>query len=159
MAGENAPVAQLDRASDYESEGRTFESFRARHCSCHQPLVLSFAIVAFSVAGVGRPPVGREVAIVTVGFSDEDQGAKVLVQVRRYHGTPAVLSLRIDLPIGRNHKTVRDRDRGEVWNIAMDWEQAVVPSLSEDRTSVLNTDIVVVGPPEAEGVRRLRAKE
>ena len=27
----NAPVAQLDRASDYESEGRTFESFRARH--------------------------------------------------------------------------------------------------------------------------------
>ncbi len=26
-----APVAQLDRASDYESEGRTFESFRARH--------------------------------------------------------------------------------------------------------------------------------
>ena len=26
----NAPVAQLDRASDYESEGRTFESFRAR---------------------------------------------------------------------------------------------------------------------------------
>ena len=26
-----ALVAQLDRASDYESEGRTFESFRARH--------------------------------------------------------------------------------------------------------------------------------
>src|SRR3954468_8081188 len=31
MLCENAPVAQLDRASDYESEGRTFESFRARH--------------------------------------------------------------------------------------------------------------------------------
>jgi hypothetical protein len=30
MPSENAPVAQLDRASDYESEGRTFESFRAR---------------------------------------------------------------------------------------------------------------------------------
>src|ERR1700749_2430000 len=28
---ECAHVAQLDRASDYESEGRTFESFRARH--------------------------------------------------------------------------------------------------------------------------------
>jgi hypothetical protein len=27
----NAPVAQLDRAPDYESGGRTFESFRARH--------------------------------------------------------------------------------------------------------------------------------
>jgi hypothetical protein len=31
MLSENAPVARLDRASeDYESEGRTFESFRAR---------------------------------------------------------------------------------------------------------------------------------
>jgi hypothetical protein len=28
-----APVAQLDRAPDYESGGRTFESFRARHLS------------------------------------------------------------------------------------------------------------------------------
>ena len=27
----NAPLAQLDRASDYESEGREFESLRARH--------------------------------------------------------------------------------------------------------------------------------
>ena len=31
MCASPAPVAQLDRASDYESEGRTFESFRARH--------------------------------------------------------------------------------------------------------------------------------
>ena len=31
LSAKNAPVAQLDRASDYESEGRTFESFRARH--------------------------------------------------------------------------------------------------------------------------------
>jgi hypothetical protein len=29
-AATNAPVAQLDRAPDYESGGRTFESFRAR---------------------------------------------------------------------------------------------------------------------------------
>ena len=29
----NAPLAQLDRASDYESEGREFESLRARHNS------------------------------------------------------------------------------------------------------------------------------
>ena len=28
-----APLAQLDRASDYESEGREFESLRARHSS------------------------------------------------------------------------------------------------------------------------------
>jgi hypothetical protein len=39
---QDAPVAQLDRAPDYESGGRTFESFRARHShhartrSCHQ---------------------------------------------------------------------------------------------------------------------------
>ncbi len=30
-----APVAQLDRASDYESEGRAFESLRARHLCTH----------------------------------------------------------------------------------------------------------------------------
>ena len=30
MAASLAPVAQLDRASDYESEGRAFESLRAR---------------------------------------------------------------------------------------------------------------------------------
>ncbi len=30
-APRNAPVAQLDRASDFESEGREFESLRARH--------------------------------------------------------------------------------------------------------------------------------
>src|SRR3546814_6714194 len=31
-----APVAQLDRASDYESEGRAFESLRARQCKPRQ---------------------------------------------------------------------------------------------------------------------------
>ena len=30
----NAPVAQLDRVSGYEPEGRRFESFRARHFYC-----------------------------------------------------------------------------------------------------------------------------
>ena len=35
MRTSNAPVAQLDRASDYESEGRTFESFRAHHSPYH----------------------------------------------------------------------------------------------------------------------------
>ena len=28
---QQAPLAQLDRASDYESEGRAFESLRERH--------------------------------------------------------------------------------------------------------------------------------
>ena len=37
----NAPVAQLDRASDYESGGWEFESLRARHSfSAEIPLVL-----------------------------------------------------------------------------------------------------------------------
>ncbi len=31
LASIGAPVAQLDRASDYESEGRRFESCRAYH--------------------------------------------------------------------------------------------------------------------------------
>jgi hypothetical protein len=42
MLREKAPVAQLDRASDYESEGRTFESFRARH-SRTKPRTLRFS--------------------------------------------------------------------------------------------------------------------
>jgi hypothetical protein len=46
LVGENAPVAQLDRASDYESEGRTFESFRARHFTSHY---------IFVCIGHGRP--------------------------------------------------------------------------------------------------------
>jgi hypothetical protein len=31
MPAKNAPVAQLDRALDYESRGQEFESLRARH--------------------------------------------------------------------------------------------------------------------------------
>src|SRR4051812_24504134 len=33
FSGTRAPVAQLDRAPDYESGGREFESLRARHFS------------------------------------------------------------------------------------------------------------------------------
>ncbi len=33
----HALVAQLDRASDFESEGREFESLRARHSTISQP--------------------------------------------------------------------------------------------------------------------------
>ena len=40
MRSRHAPVAQLDRASDYESEGRTFESFRARHLSPENQMVI-----------------------------------------------------------------------------------------------------------------------
>jgi hypothetical protein len=36
----NALVAQLDRASDFESEGREFESLRARHAQSLQTKVL-----------------------------------------------------------------------------------------------------------------------
>ncbi len=33
----NAPVAQLDRALDYESRGQEFESLRARHFPIRPP--------------------------------------------------------------------------------------------------------------------------
>ena len=35
FANHVAPVAQLDRASGYEPEGREFESLRARHSNPH----------------------------------------------------------------------------------------------------------------------------
>ena len=41
----DAPVAQLDRAPDYESGGRTFESFRVRSLSRHT--AISFEVAVF----------------------------------------------------------------------------------------------------------------
>jgi hypothetical protein len=54
----NAPVAQLDRASDFESAGRPFESDRARHeprrvRGCHVPYVVHGAI--FLLTPIGEP--------------------------------------------------------------------------------------------------------
>ncbi len=48
-----APLAQLDRASGYEPEGREFESLRARHCFVvlpenSQPSLLGFWELVFS---------------------------------------------------------------------------------------------------------------
>ena len=53
-----APVAQLDRVPDYESGGRTFESYRARHIQ-KMPHLLDGAFlypVAFvDIRGAARP--------------------------------------------------------------------------------------------------------
>src|ERR1700730_17605707 len=49
LAALKAPVAQLDRASDYGSEGLKFESSRARFFSNRrQPLKIRFAIQAIT---------------------------------------------------------------------------------------------------------------
>jgi hypothetical protein len=53
-----APVAQLDRASGYEPEGREFDSLRARH-SC-SPTGVSVAVVET----VGRPGLASGTDIV-----------------------------------------------------------------------------------------------
>src|SRR5688500_12910037 len=54
---EKAPLAQLDRASDYESEGRRFESSRARHPS--DPRFMKQALeLASRAAALGEVPVG-----------------------------------------------------------------------------------------------------
>src|SRR6266852_314040 len=39
MPAKNAPVAQLDRALDYESRGQEFESLRARHSTIFPDIV------------------------------------------------------------------------------------------------------------------------
>ena len=39
-----APVAQLDRASGYEPEGREFESLRAHHFPLYLPLLVSVEV-------------------------------------------------------------------------------------------------------------------
>ena len=47
----HALVAQLDRASDFESEGREFESLRARQDPLHSPFTTPSPAVAASVSG------------------------------------------------------------------------------------------------------------
>ena len=59
-----APLAQLDRASDYESEGREFESLRARQfLSSFDPLIYSHP----------HPPVFRDIR-TTDARPDRAQG-------------------------------------------------------------------------------------
>ena len=63
-----APVAQLDRAFDYESKGRTFES-----CRVHQPRIAFFAVVECerrtgqrglnSLTALVRPTIPQEVKL------------------------------------------------------------------------------------------------
>ena len=52
----HAPVAQLDRASDYESEGRTFESFRARHSTLEHAVLDKKAHILDKKAPFPRGP-------------------------------------------------------------------------------------------------------
>jgi hypothetical protein len=71
----SAPVAQLDRAPDYESGGRRFESFRARHFGTLQDLRLVDSLIhpACNVRGQCQaklklmPPCGRR----TLGSSPD----------------------------------------------------------------------------------------
>ncbi len=62
---ESAPVAQLDRASDYESEGRVFESPRAYHLPLSS---LLFNEDTASPLDEKRPDCVRSVSILG-GFS------------------------------------------------------------------------------------------
>src|SRR5882757_8682720 len=47
MPAKNAPVAQLDRALDYESRGQEFESLRARHLTHCQISIFLFLLFPF----------------------------------------------------------------------------------------------------------------
>ena len=49
---QQAPLAQLDRASDYESEGRAFESLRERHINQGVAKVAPFSFPAGVYFGV-----------------------------------------------------------------------------------------------------------
>ena len=55
-----APVAQLDRASGYEPEGREFESLRAHHSSALHPFLFS--------GGEDPERVSYLIAMVTPGW-------------------------------------------------------------------------------------------
>ena len=61
----HAPLAQLDRASGYEPEGREFESLRARHCSNQIPPWLGIS----SAGSRSSTPVTREPLVHPGSFS------------------------------------------------------------------------------------------
>ena len=60
MPSENAPVAQLDRAPDYESGGQEFESLRARHLRI-KPRTFPFSVCLPAMAAwrISRLPTIR----------------------------------------------------------------------------------------------------
>src|SRR5262249_19468424 len=61
---QDAPVAQLDRAPDYESGGQDFESLRARHLTCYGGLAFLFEPI-----GAALPVCTRFALFVAEGFS------------------------------------------------------------------------------------------
>ena len=71
-----APVAQLDRAPDYESGGQRFESFRARHLSIRENKYL----------GLFRR-IGRAERRVAYSFRQISWFSAVSLSSRRLHAT------------------------------------------------------------------------
>ncbi len=67
MAPLCAPVAQLDRASDYESEGQEFESLRARHFPLKNRS-LKITIISGRTISVSVPQLCPTRASVSIGY-------------------------------------------------------------------------------------------
>ena len=83
-----APLAQVDRASDYESEGREFESLRAHHSSLDESLMREAIAQARRGLDAGEVPIGAVVAMdgviigrahnAPIGLSDPTAHAEIL---------------------------------------------------------------------------------
>ena len=82
-----APLAQLDRASDYESEGRWFESSRARHFLADPISPLPSTVIRHRYyTSPLRPTVTRRLYLSDLFLSDSFPGSLVLTgsPVRTY---------------------------------------------------------------------------
>ena len=94
----NAAVAQLDRASDYESEGLRFDSSRLRHSSWEiAEIVLTMRVARSRFGKETQPP--RHVVDCPCSFTDDvQQNAR-----RFFQGRPPELRVRCeDLPRQRS---------------------------------------------------------
>src|SRR4051794_20081216 len=81
-----APVAQLDRASGYEPEGRVFESLRAHHLSTPFSSILSLS--PFSAAGGSMKYfAGFVVALALAGGAGAQQGKQAAGWTVLFNGT------------------------------------------------------------------------
>jgi hypothetical protein len=91
----NAPVAQLDRAPDYESGGQEFESLRARHRLATSSLTTWFAI---AVGGRAERPARRSDGEGrSAAQRDRSLAARVLRRLRQRIGIARALAAEPEL--------------------------------------------------------------
>ena len=101
----HAVLAQLDRACDYESQGRGFESLTPHHLKHGAP---SKGLFSYLYTVQGFEPQGRKCPVGTCGLSE----AKPMSVAARQRGNPSRRTTDYEEPLARGSFRMRARYRG-----------------------------------------------